>query len=415
MTHQVIFYIIIAVIVVDFIYSGILDSLNAKARSKPIPDKLKGIYHEEKYQKQQKYAKENHSFSTISKAVSFIALLLMFLLSGFQYVHELAFSISDNIYLNTLLFFGIIMLASEVMGIPFSYYDTFVIEEKYGFNKVTKKIFILDKIKGLLLTSILGGGILSAILWFYLFAGADFWIYAWGLISFISLFFLMFYSNLIVPLFNKQTPLEDGELKSKINEFCTKAGFTLKNVYVIDGSKRSTKANAYFTGLGKKKRIVLYDTLINDLSPDEIVAVLAHEIGHYKKKHTLTGLISSIVQTGFMLWLLSLFINKIEFTQAIVPNAEQVLFHIGLISFGILYDPISTITGIIGNYFSRKNEYQADAYAASFNLGKHLISGLKNLTSKSLGNLTPHPVYVFVNYSHPDLLQRINAIEKLEK
>ena len=228
----------------------------------------------------------------------------------------------------------------------------------------------------------------------------------------ISLFMTMFYSNIIVPLFNKQTPLEDGELKIAIHNFANKAGFQLKNIFVIDGSKRSTKANAYFTGIGPKKRIVLYDTLINDLSTDEIVAVLAHEIGHYKKKHIITSLILGILQTGFLLFIFSLFVSSPTLSQAL--GVDEPKFHIGLIAFGILYSPLSTITGILMNMLSRKNEYEADAFANSFGLGEHLISGLKKLTKNNLSNLTPHPAYVFFHYSHPTLLQRIKHILKVE-
>ncbi|MDA3928878.1 MAG: M48 family metallopeptidase, partial [Prolixibacteraceae bacterium] len=285
----------------------------------------------------------------------------------------------------------------------------FVIEEKFGFNKTTVKTFILDKFKGLLLSALLGGGILAIIIWIWTITGNYFWLIAWGVITFITIFITMFYSNVIVPLFNKQTPLEEGELKTAIENFSLKAGFTLKNIFVIDGSKRSTKANAYFTGIGPKKRIVLYDTLIEDLSTNEIVAVLAHEIGHYKKKHVFTSLFLGVIQTGIMLYIFGLFVSSPQLSIAL--GVEEPTFHIGLIAFGILYTPLSFIIGMGMNVLSRKNEYQADAFAASFGFANDLSSSLKKLSVKSLSNLTPHPLYVFFHYSHPTLLQRINKMK----
>jgi STE24 endopeptidase len=302
------------------------------------------------------------------------------------------------------------MFLFDLLNTPFEIYDTFVIEEKFGFNKTTVRTFILDKIKGWLLSAIIGGGLMAVIIWFYLKTTDDFWLYAWALISAFSIFMSMFYSNLIVPLFNKQTPLEEGELRDEITEFSKKAGFRLKNIYVIDGSKRSTKANAYFTGLGYKKRIVLFDTLIQDLKKNEIVAVLAHEIGHYKKKHTLTGLIISFIHTGLILFVLSLFIGSPVLSEAL--GTGQPSFHIGLIAFGVLYSPISTILGLGMNEMSRRHEYQADRYAGERYEPGSLIAALKRLSGKNLSNLTPHPLYVFFHYSHPTLLQRIRALMK---
>jgi STE24 endopeptidase len=257
---------------------------------------------------------------------------------------------------------------------------------------------------------IIGGGVLLLITWLYQVTGNYFWILAWLAISIFSLLMNMFYSNLIVPLFNKQKALEDGELRDAIERFATKVGYNLKNIYVIDGSKRSTKANAYFSGLGPKKRIVLYDTLINDLSEDEIIAVLAHEIGHYKKKHTTQGLVLSIVQTGIMLFLFSKFVTIPALSQAL--GGQTASFHIGLIAFGILYSPLSMLLGILTNSISRKNEYEADAYASKNHRKEAMISGLKKLSKNNLTNLTPHSAYVFFHYSHPTLLQRIRAINK---
>ncbi|WP_443633020.1 M48 family metallopeptidase [Candidatus Marifrigoribacter sp. Uisw_064] len=404
MSPQTLFYIIIGILIVNFIVDKVLDTLNAKHFNDPIPEELKDVYELDEYQKSQAYKKENQRFGTIASTISILATLLFFFLDGFKYVDEIARSISDNNIIITLVFFGIIMLASDILSTPFGYYKIFVIEEKFGFNKTTKKLFILDKIKGLMMMVLIGGLLLSLIVWFYETTGSQFWLYAWAMIAVFSFFMNMFYAKLIVPLFNKQTPLEEGSLRSKIEEYSSQVGFKLDNIFVIDGSKRSTKANAYFSGFGSEKRITLYDTLINDLEEDEIVAVLAHEVGHYKKKHIVFNLTASIATTGFTLWLLSLFIGNQLFSDAL--NISDPSFHIGLIVFGVLYSPISEITGLIMNYFSRKFEYQADDYAKNTFEATPLISALKKLSKNSLSNLTPHPAYVTAHYSHPTLLQR---------
>jgi len=315
----------------------------------------------------------------------------------------------ENIIIITLLFFGILIFASDLLSLPFSLYNTFVIEERFGFNTTSPNTFITDKLKSWLLLIIIGGGIISLIVWIYQHLGENFWLPTWIFISLFSIFTGMFYSTLIVPLFNKQKPLEEGELRTAIEKFADKAGFDLKNIYVIDGSKRSKKANAYFTGLGKKKRIVLFDTLIEELETDEIVAVLAHETGHYKKKHIYKGMMLSILQTGLMLFILSLFIDSKSLSQAL--GASDKSFAVNLVAFGILYSPISFILGLYGNIKSRKHEYEADRFAKNFDFGEALISGLKKLSSKNLSNLTPHPAYVYFYYSHPPLYERIKALK----
>ncbi|MBN1253370.1 MAG: M48 family metallopeptidase [Bacteroidales bacterium] len=403
------FYIIIAIIIFEFIFSRTLDKLNSSWRNKKLPLELEDIYDAEKYLKSQEYGSVNSKFALFSSSFQLILILIMLFLGGFAYFDNIAAQYSENPVIISLLFFGILFLLSDILNIPFDIYSTFVIEEKFGFNKTTVKTFILDKIKSLLLTILIGGLILAIIVWFYYETTDMFWIYAWILISVFSIFIAMFYSNLIVPLFNKQTPLEEGELKDAINKFSQKAGFKVENIFVIDGSKRSSKANAYFTGLGKKKRIVLYDTLINDLKTNEIVAVLAHEIGHYKLKHTLYSMIFSILQTGIIFFILSLFIDNINLSKAL--GSDKVTFELGIIAFGILFSPISTIIGFAMNIFSRKNEYQADKFAADYEMGNNLISALKKLSANSLSNLTPHPAYIFVYYSHPSLYQRILSIK----
>lgn len=405
---QILFYIIIGLVVADFVFDRVLLYLNSTQWSDQLPEEVKGIYDEDKYRSQQAYEKENFRFSMISSSFGFVVLLLMFLLSGFAWVNGVALTVSANAILAALVFFGILMLASDLLNTPFTVYDTFVIEEKYGFNKTTPKTFILDKLKGWLLGAVIGGGLLALIIYIYQLTTHQFWMYAWLIISAFSIFMVLFYSNLIVPLFNKQTPLPEGELKSAIERFSSKVGFKLDNIYVINGSKRSTKANAYFTGLGAKKRIVLYDTLINDLSTSELVAVLAHEIGHYKKKHVLWGLLLGMLQTGILLYIFSLFVGNPILSAAL--GVAEPSFHIGLIAFGVLYSPISMITGLGMNILSRKNEYEADAFAAEHLGAGELASALKKLSVKNLSNLRPHWAYVFFHYSHPTLLQRLKAL-----
>jgi len=409
MIAQTIFYIIIGILVFDFILDKFLDYLNAKHYNDDLPTELQDVYDVEEYKKSQAYKLTNHKFGNISSLFSILLTLGFLFFDGFKIVDDYARTFTDNNILIALIFFGIIMIGSDIITTPFSYYQTFVIEEKFGFNKSTKKLFLVDKIKGWLMSAVLGGGILSLIIWFYEFSGSDFWLYAWALVAVFSLFMNMFYTKLIVPLFNKQTPLEEGSLRDKIAAYADKAGFQLDNVFVIDGSKRSTKANAYFSGFGNQKRITLYDTLINDLGEDEIVAVLAHEVGHYKRKHIIYNLFLSTALTGFTLWLLSLFITSPILSEALGVQIPS--FHIGMIAFGLLYSPISQITGLFMNSLSRKFEYQADNYAKETHNSDDLISSLKKLSKNSLSNLTPHAWYVWFHYSHPSLLQRIKNLK----
>ena len=410
MNSTTLFHIFIAIIIISFIVDKFLDTLNSKHFDDKIPEKLADVYDKEEYKKSQSYKKTNAKFSNLTSTFSIILTLAFFFLDGFKYVDNFARTFTDNPILVALVFFGVIMFGSDVLTTPFSYYQTFVIEEKFGFNKSTKKIFWLDKIKGWLISILLGGTILSLIIWFYQISGEYFWIYAWALIAVFSLLMNLFYAKLIVPLFNKQTPLEDGELKTAIEKYAKNVGFTINNIFVIDGSKRSTKANAYFSGFGSQKRITLFDTLISDLETDEIVAVLAHEVGHYKRKHIIFNLASSILLTGFTLYILSLFVNSSILSEALgISNPS---FHIGLIAFGILYSPISEITGLLMNYVSRVFEYQADNFAKETFAAKPLITSLKKLSKNSLSNLTPHKAYVFMHYSHPTLLERIENLEK---
>ena len=404
------FYLIIAIIIINFIIEKVVGKLNAKHYNDPIPEALNDVYDEAEYKKSQAYKATNYKFGVFTSTFSIILTLVFLIVGGFDYVDGLARSLSDNNIMIALLFFGIIMIGSDIISTPFSYYKTFVIEERFGFNKTTVKTFILDKIKGWIMMALLGGGILAFIVWFYEVSGTKFWLYAWAVITIFTVFMNMFYARLIVPLFNKQTPLEEGELRNKISQYATSVGFSLNKIFVIDGSKRSTKANAYFSGFGSEKRVTLFDTLIADLTHDEIVAVLAHEVGHYKRKHIIYNLIASVLLTGLTLYVLSIFISNPLLSQAIGVSIPS--FHAGLVAFGLLYAPISELTGLLMNYLSRKFEYQADDYAKNTYEASPLITALKKLSKNSLSNLTPHPAYAFMHYSHPTLLQRVKNLLK---
>lgn len=408
--NNIFFFLIILFPVAGFILERYLDHLNSKMWSEKLPEKLKGICDEEEYRKSQLYQKENNSLSFWTSLFNLIVILVMIIAGGFALIDGVARSISLNIVFISLIFFGIIGFASDFINIPFSLYDTFVIEKKYGFNTMSLRTFITDHIKSWFIAILVGAPVLGLITWFYYKSGSFFWLYAWGLITLFSVFINLFYSELIVPLFNKQSPLEEGSLRTAIEEFAKNTGFKLKNIYIIDGSKRSTKANAYFSGFGPKKRIVLYDTLQKELTEEEIVAVLAHEIGHYRKKHVLITLLFSVVLTGLMLFLFSLLVNNPSLSGAL--GSKSTSFHMGLIVFGILYSPLSLVLGLLTNYISRKNEFAADRFVKEYFKPEILAVALKKLSVKNLSNMMPHPAYVFFHYSHPPLLSRLENLEK---
>lgn len=410
MNSDSLFVIIVIFLCVEFVAERVLEVLNMRAMSPVLPDRLKGIYDEKEYGRFQCYKRETDRFARTGSFFSFIVLLVFLFLGGFGWYNRWIVSFTDGAVGQAVLFMWGVIWSSALLGLPFDWYATFRIEEKYGFNRSTLKLWWGDTLKSLALSTVIGGGIVAAVTAFYEWCGPDFWWYAWGVTAIFSLAVSMFYSRLIVPLFNKQIPLEPGPLRNKIESFVRKTGFKLRNIYVMDGSKRSTKANAYFSGFGPEKRIVLYDTLLHDLSEEEIVAVLAHEIGHYRKYHVLKAAVISVVQTGFMLWLFSLFVNIPAFSEAL--GGEKVYFQLGLVTFVLLYSPIATVTGIFMNGWSRRNEYEADAFVVSQGEGEALISGLKKISVKALSNLTPHPWYEFVYYSHPSLLKRIEAVRK---
>lgn len=412
MSAETLFNIIIAILIGNFLWDKYLDYLNAKRFDEPVPDSLSDIYDDEAYQKSQRYKKERYRFSWVTGSISLLATLLFFFLDGFQWVDGVARSISTNEIVIGLLFFGIILGGSSILSLPFSYYRTFVIEEKYGFNKTTLKTFGLDAIKGWIMGIVLGGGLYALIAWLYHAIGEGFWLYAWGVMTLFAIGINLFYARLIVPLFNKQTPLEDGILRDDIEKYASKVGFNLKKIFVIDGSKRSTKANAYFSGFGSEKRVTLYDTLLNDLETEEIVAVLAHEVGHYKRNHIIYNLFMSVLTTGIILWLFSLFVGMPIFSEALGVRIPS--FHVGIVAFGLLYTPISELIGILMNQLSRAFEYQADAFAKETYASNPLITALKKLSRNNLSNLTPHPLYVWYHYSHPTLLQRMQRMQQSE-
>ena len=405
--------IILTFIVVDFIIENILDFINAKTWSLPIPKILEGIYDEEKYTKAQQYHQAKQRLSIYSTIISTLLTILILWFKGFAIIHLQIAQLTTSPILQALYFFGGIAIVSDIIGLPFEIYGIFNIEQKFGFNKMTWKTYIADKLKGYILGALIGGVLLSLFVWFYTISGKLFWIYGWIIFTLFTLFFTMFYTSLIVPIFNKLNPLEAGTLREKIETFAQKVKFPLNNIFVIDGSKRSTKANAYFSGIGSKKTIVLYDTLIKEQTEEELVSVLAHEVGHYKMKHIQKGIIIGILQMGVLLFLLSLFINNPQLSQALGLQTETPVFHLGLIAFSLLYSPISTITGIFMNMLSRKNEFEADNYAKeNVGTGEYLISALRKLSANNLSNLNPNRWYVFFHYSHPPLLKRIQNLMK---
>ncbi len=408
MAATTLFLVIIGILLLEYILETVLDILNARRFDDPVPEELQNLYDAAQYKKSQAYKKTNFRFGLFSSAISLLLILGFLIFGGFAWVDGMAMGLSDHPVLQALIFFGIIFLGSDLLSTPLSYYHTFVIEERFGFNKSTPALFITDKLKGWGLMALFGGGILALIMGFYQWAGTHFWLYAWGVIALFTIFMNLFYSRLIVPLFNKQEPLEDGSLKRRIEAYARNVGFELKNIFVIDGSKRSTKANAYFSGFGREKRIALFDTLIDDLEEEEIVAVLAHEVGHYKKNHIIFNLLASMALTGLTLFILSLFINNPEISLAI--GVERPSFHAALLSFALLYSPISELTGLVMNYFSRRFEFQADRFARESYQADPLITSLRKLSRKNLSNLTPHRAYVFMHYSHPPLVERIRAL-----
>jgi len=407
---NVLFMFIILLVLIGYFTEQWLGYLNHKSGQAKLPDILNNIFSPERYKTYLKYEFESYKFTTLVSLIKFLLSIFM-LLCGFILLDNFVSGITENQVFRGLIFFGILGLVTDLLFTPFDIYDTFVIEEKFGFNKTTPGIYLSDKLKTYLIAAIVGGGMLSLIIWFYQVSGNNFWWIAWAVISGFSVFMAMFYSSLIVPLFNKQTPLQSGLLRERLNQLATDTGFMLKDIYVIDGSKRSTKANAYFAGLGKKRRIVLYDRLIEEQTVDEIAAVMAHEIGHYKLNHIQKSILIGIFQTGIMLWLFSLLVHNSLIYESL--GAVHQNFHLGLVIFMILYSPFSMMISIGMNSLSRKFEFQADKFSSGYVDSMYLISALKKLASNNLTNLTPHKLFVKVYHSHPPLLARIQNLIKI--
>lgn len=410
MTSEIIYYTIITFVLGEYALSQWLDYRNRKAASPTLPQTLSGLYDPDKYSEQQNYFKVKNRFSFYSATFETVIIMLMIIAGGFGKLSDACSALFPSGTIANLAFFAVLFVAYEILTLPFDIYYTFVIEERFGFNRTTPRTFLADKLKELVLAFIFGGIILTLIIYLYDLLGQDFWWAAFLVVMLFSLIMTMFYSNIIVPLFNKQTPLPEGELRDKIETFSRKIKFPLTGIYVIDGSKRTTKANAYFSGLGFKKRIVLYDTLVEEFTGDELLAVLAHEMGHYRKKHTLWGFFLTSAVTLLQFYLLSLILGNNEVAMSL--GAEKPTFALSVMAFGLLFTPVNLLTGYIVNTFTRRNEYQADAFANEYGLGENLIAALKKLSVKSLSNLTPDPLYVKFHYSHPTLLQRIEKINE---
>ena len=419
MAPEVWFLIIMGLVIFNYLFSNILDYLNHKNWKDEIPSELKDFYDKKKYKQAKQYAISKNKIGLLSSTTSFLLVVSLLVFNGYGYIDQLVNSFILNLFLpfeinnsfiESGIFFLILFTLNLIISIPFSYYNTFVIEENFGFNKTSKSTFFFDIIKSSMLSILIGGFLLFLALYLFDSLNDGFWLYLWIGLSLLMVFINMFYADLIVPIFNKLTPLENGELRKKIENYSKQVGYLLKNIYVIDGSKRSTKANAFFSGLGPRKTIALYDTLIEKHSENELVAVLAHEVGHFKKKHVFSGLLMSVIQIGVMTFFFELCLKLPEISQAL--GGSDVSFHLGLIGFTIIFSPISMMSGILMNYISRKNEFEADSYAKETYNGDDLSLALKKLSVDSLSNIYPHPLYVFFHYSHPPLIKRLRALNK---
>ena len=404
--------VILIILIGEYFFNLIVEILNLKNIKINLPDEFTDLYDSEKYKKSQRYLKETTRFELFTDTLMTFLTISFILAGGFNIVDRFSRNFGMGEIITGLLFVAVIMLIMQAINIPLSAYSTFHIEEKYGFNKTTVKTFILDVLKSWMLTIILGGIIFSVILWFFGKAGEFAWLYCWTAVTLFQIFVMFLAPVVIMPLFNKFTPIKDCELKTTLEEYAKKENFKLKGIFTMDGSKRSTKSNAFFTGFGKFRRIVLFDTLIEKHSTDELVSILAHEIGHYKKKHILVHLLISIITSGIMFYILSFFLNNPGLFKAF--KMEHTSIYASLFFFGFLYAPIEMITSIFSNILSRKNEYQADEYSVkTYKKPNAMILALKKLSVDNLSNLTPHPFKVFLSYSHPPVLERIKSIRKL--
>ena len=405
---------ILTVLLLDYLLNLVVSVLELRSLDPELPEEFHGCYDQEKYRKSQQYTRVTNQFTLLNNSFILVVTIFFILAGGFNHIDLLARSFGLNSIATGLLFTGILSLLLVIINLPFSIYSTFVIEEQFGFNTTTVKTFVLDMIKGVLLALCIGAPLLAAVLWFFQVTGPLAWLYCWAAVTVLILILQFLVPVLIMPLFNKFTPLEEGELKTRINDYVRRQNFTIKGIYTMDGSRRSTRLNAFFTGFGRFRRIVFYDTLVNALDTNEIVAVLAHEMGHFKHRHIIKMMAASVLQMGMLFYLLSLFLNNRQLFAAF--GMEHVSIYASLIFFGFLYSPLSSLLSIIFNLFSRKHEYEADAWAVkTTRRPQDLISGLKKLCLHNLTNLTPHPFDVFMNYSHPPILERINTIRQLSQ
>jgi STE24 endopeptidase len=404
------FNVLFFLVIFNYAFSSILEYINDKSWKDDIPETLKNFYSKEKYKKAKNYKIHTSKVSLISSTLSFVITIIILSTGIYGFVSDKLLSVSNSIFIQSGIFFFIFYFINLSISIPIQYYSTFVIEEKYGFNKSSKQLFFTDQIKRFLMTILIGSILLYCATYVYSIIKEGFWIFLWIGLSLFLVFLNSFYASLIVPIFNKLTPIDDGSLKTKIQDYSKKIGYSLKNIFIIDGSKRSSKANAFFSGLGPKKTIALYDTLIENHTDEELLAVLAHEVGHYKKNHISRGLFLSVLQIGLISYLFELCTNQVEISNAL--GGEFKTFHLGLIGFSLLYSPISILTGVLMNMLSRKNEFEADNYAKSTYNGEYLSMALKKLSADNLSNLYPHPLYVFIHYSHPPLIKRLEALSK---
>ncbi|VAX35015.1 Peptidase, M48 family [hydrothermal vent metagenome] len=402
--------IILTILIGYYFLDLVVDVLNIRNLSPHLPKEFEGYYDQDKYHKSQDYLKETTKFDVVKETLSLGLLIPFILFGGFNWIDQWARGFGQGSIITGLIFSGALMLASLILSLPFSIYSTFVIEEKFGFNKTTVKTFIGDLVKEIFLGVVLGGLLLSIVLWFFGKFDSSAWLYCWAAVTIFQLFLTLIAPVTILPLFNKFIPLEEGELKTKIEKYANQQKFQLSGIFKIDGSRRSTKSNAYFTGFGRWRRIALFDTLIEKHTTDELVSILAHEIGHCKKKHITSSMIWSIFNMGIMFYILSVFLNNEGLFAAF--KMEQTSIYASLVFFGFLYTPISWILSIISNVMSRKHEYEADQFAVTtYHKPESMISALKQLSVDNLSNLTPHPLAVFLSYSHPTVLQRIKAIK----
>ena len=404
-------WIILAALLVDYFLHALSRFLDLKNMSTELPDEFIDYYSPEEFVRSQEYLKENTRFSFFTSSFDLLVILLVILLGGFNFVDLWLRGFGYSPIISGLIFFGVLFFIQDIINTPFSLYRIFVIEEKFGFNKTTPKTYILDKLKSYFLLFMFGGLVLSLILYFFASFGDMAWLYAWVAMSGFLILVQPLFTMFIAPMFNTFTPLEDGNLKDEINRFAKQVNFPISRIDVMDGSRRSSKSNAYFSGLGKTKRIALFDTLIEKHSVDELVSIIAHEVGHYKKKHNIKGIIMGVVQTGIMFFLLSILLNNSHLFAAF--RMENLSVYASLLFFSILYSPIELIMSFALNAISRKHEFEADAFAReSIGTGEHLIEGLIKLTVTNLGNLTPHPLTVWLSYSHPPVLNRIVSLKR---